>query len=168
MKNSLRLIAIPMAAWLSLGMGAAQAELFNGLTVINYYPYYFPNLTIPYSTASMSNYLIGSHKKKVSNAVDSYDTIDLSGNSSVISFIQESSVPSKPFNGFIISDNNILSAINPYPSFKFNPVTNIDVLGHPLYVNWQGFNPDEKNLVFTAVNSETTTNPIPEPETHAM
>jgi hypothetical protein len=164
MKNSLRLITIPVVTWFSLGMGAAQAGLFNGLTVN--YPYYFPNLTIPYSTANTSNYLIDS-SKKVSSVVGSYDTINLSSDSSAISFIQGSSFSLEPFNRFIISNILSVSAID-HPYASFNSITDIDALAPPLYVNWQDSNLDEENLAVTAVNLETTTNPIPEPETHAM
>ncbi len=168
MKNSLRLIAISVAAWFSLGTGVAQAGLFDGQTVN--YQYYFPDLTTPYSTAGNGNYLVNS-SVEVSNVVDGYGTIDFSGNSFVISFIHGSSFSLAPFNGFIISD--IFSAMDSFTSF--NVIANTGVLGTPslsfdadhLYVNWQGLNFGGGNLVFT-VNSDTTITPVPEPETHAM
>lgn len=169
MKNSLRMIAIPVAAWFSLGPGVIQAGLFDGQTVN--YQYYFSDLTAPYFTAGNGNYLVD-FGTEVSNVVDGYGTMDFSGNSFVISFIHGSSFSPAPFNGFIISD--IFSAMDSFTSF--NLIANTSMLGTPslsydadhLYVNWQGLNFGGGNLVFT-VNSDTvTTDPIPEPETHAM
>jgi len=141
MRNSLRLMAVSVALWLSSNTGVATAGIFDEHTVN--YQYYFPNLSTPYASAGNGNYLVDSGVE-ISDVVDGLGTIDFSGDQFTVSFSHSGSFSPTEFNGFVISD--LTANINPFTAFTLisntgvssTPVLSFD--SNHLYVNWEGLN----------------------------
>ncbi|QOJ19410.1 MAG: PEP-CTERM sorting domain-containing protein [Gammaproteobacteria bacterium] len=177
MRNSLRLMTVSVALWLSSNTGVATAGIFDEHTVN--YQYYFPNLSTPYASAGNGNYLVDSGVE-ISDVVDGLGTIDFSGDQFTVSFSHSGSFSPTEFNGFVIRD--LTANINPFTAFTLisntgvssTPVLSFD--SNHLYVNWEGLNYSRGELVF-AVESvipnpigsfSHTISPVPEPDTYAI
>jgi hypothetical protein len=132
-----------------------------------------------YSHASNGNHLVGSGVE-ITNVVDGYGTLDLSGDGFVVNFDRGTSFNSATFNGFVISD--LYDSMDTFTSFSL--VSNTGVAGAPvlnfdadhLSVNWQGLGFGGGSLHFITTSlpptelatADSATSPVPESEIYAM
>jgi hypothetical protein len=169
-------MGLSFAAWCSF-IGAATAGVFDGKII--HYQYFFHDPDTLYSHASNGNHLVGSGVE-ITNVVDGYGTLDLSGDGFVVNFDRGTSFNSATFNGFVISD--LYDSMDTFTSFSL--VSNTGVAGAPvlnfdadhLSVNWQGLGFGGGSLHFITTSlpptelatADSATSPVPEPEIYAM
>jgi hypothetical protein len=172
----LKWMGISFVAWCSF-IGAATAGVFDGKII--HYQYFFHDPDTLYSHASNGNHLVGSGVE-ITNVVDGYGTLDLSGDGFVVNFDRGTSFNSATFNGFVISD--LYDSMDTFTSFSL--VSNTGVAGAPvlnfdadhLSVNWQGLGFGGGSLHFITTSlpptelatADSATSPVPEPEIYAM
>jgi len=172
----LKWMGLSFAAWCSF-IGAATAGVFDGKII--HYQYFFHDPDTLYSHASNGNHLVGSGVE-ITNVVDGYGTLDLSGDGFVVNFDRGTSFNSATFNGFVISD--LYDSMDTFTSFSL--VSNTGVAGAPvlnfdadhLSVNWQGLGFGGGSLHFITTSlpptelatADSATSPVPEPEIYAM
>ncbi len=172
----LKWMGLSFAAWCSF-IGAATAGVFDGKII--HYQYFFHDPDTLYSHASNGNHLVGSGVE-ITNVVDGYGTLDLSGDGFVVNFDRGTSFNSATFNGFVISD--LYDSMDTFTSFSL--VSNTGVAGAPvlnfdadhLSVNWQGLGFGGGSLHFITTSlpptelatADSATSPVPESEIYAM
>jgi hypothetical protein len=172
----LKWMGISFVAWCSF-IGAATAGVFDGKII--HYQYFFHDPDTLYSHASNGNHLVGSGVE-ITNVVDGYGTLDLSGDGFVVNFDRGTSFNSATFNGFVISD--LYDSMDTFTSFSL--VSNTGVAGAPvlnfdadhLSVNWQGLGFGGGSLHFITTSlpptelatADSATSPVPESEIYAM